>query len=126
LEKYEQQCAPMSREKFIDCLVDGLCTDQRFKRREAFAVKWWATLKHEYPKAPELEDEAAWTLDTLITIPRTTLYELINEGVLRTAHLKRKDNKTGIRLIQIASLDEYIAKQTSGGRSAPTKKKTQD
>jgi hypothetical protein len=57
---------PMSREKFVDRLVDGLCADQRFKRRETFAVKWWATLKHEHPKAPALEDEATWTLVTLM------------------------------------------------------------
>ena len=66
------------------------------------------------------------------TIPRTTVYELINNGTLRTACLKKKGNKNGIRLVEKSSLDEFIAKHTSGGTpkqvipapTAPTKKKT--
>jgi len=74
---------------------------------------------HVQPRWMRVEDAIRYS-----TIPRTTLYELINDGTLRTANLKKKGNKTGIRLIEIASLDEYIAKQTSGGsRSAPSRKR---
>jgi len=80
-------------------------------------------LKTEYTLIDSDRVQARWMrVDDAIrysTIPRTTLYQLINDGTLRTANLKRKGNKHGIRLIEIASLDEYIAKQTSGGSKGP-------
>jgi len=57
---------PMTREEFINLLINGVCKDKRFKRREAFAVKWWAELKAQHPEAPTLEEPTTWKSATLL------------------------------------------------------------
>ena len=43
------------------------------------------------------------------SIPRSRVYELLNEGALRTAVLKKKGNQRGIRLICATSLESLLS-----------------
>jgi hypothetical protein len=43
------------------------------------------------------------------SIPRSRVYELLNEGVLRTAVLKKKGNVRGIRLIEATHLENLLS-----------------
>jgi hypothetical protein len=43
-------------------------------------------------------------------IPRYRMFELLKEGQIRSATLKRKGKQRGIRLIDLDSLDAYIEK----------------
>jgi hypothetical protein len=50
------------------------------------------------------------------SIPYTTFYEeLIKGGLVRTSVLFKKGNKAGIRLVDIRSLDEFLARHAEGG-----------
>jgi hypothetical protein len=49
------------------------------------------------------------------SISHTTFYELIASGEIRTVALLKKGNVAGIRLVDIQSLDEYLAKHAVGG-----------
>jgi hypothetical protein len=47
-------------------------------------------------------------------VRRYRIFQLISDGVIRTAVLKRKGKQRGIRLIDLDSLDAYIAKHATG------------
>jgi hypothetical protein len=49
------------------------------------------------------------------SIPHTSFYELIASGEIRTVALRKKGNVAGIRLVDIQSLDEFLAKHSEGG-----------
>jgi hypothetical protein len=44
------------------------------------------------------------------SIPRSRVYELLGEGALRTAVLKKKGNQRGIRLICATSIEALLSK----------------
>jgi hypothetical protein len=50
-------------------------------------------------------------------IPRYRIFELVAEGKIRSAVLKRKGLIRGRRLIDLESLDAWISKHASGGAS---------
>jgi hypothetical protein len=49
------------------------------------------------------------------SISNTSFYELIASGEIRTVALRKKGNIAGIRLVDLQSLDEYLAKHSEGG-----------
>jgi helix-turn-helix protein len=54
-------------------------------------------------------------------ICRSKLYSLIKRGAIRSACLREEDNVRGTRLINAASLDNYITKHTGFWSVAPDK-----
>jgi hypothetical protein len=54
-------------------------------------------------------------------IRRSKLYELIRRGAIRSACLREDDNVRGTRLVNAASLDNYITKHTGVWSIAPDK-----
>lgn len=46
-----------------------------------------------------------------VGLSRSLLYELINEGKIRSVCLRRKGRATGVRLISVSSLLQYIESQ---------------
>lgn len=61
-------------------------------------------------------------LQRLFGIRRGTAYNLIREGKVRSVTLRRPGRATGVRLISVASVRDYLhvllAEQTSEGRHA--------
>jgi hypothetical protein len=55
------------------------------------------------------------------SISHTSFYELIASGEIRTIALRKKGTVAGIRLVDLQSLDEFLAKHSEGGNqpSAP-------
>jgi hypothetical protein len=51
-------------------------------------------------------------------IPRYRIFELVAEGQIRSAVLKRRGQLRGRRLIDLKSLDDFIARHASGGGEA--------
>jgi len=51
----------------------------------------------------------------IIGCTRSTVFTLIKDGVLRTALLRRRGKKLGIRLINLDSLDLWLAANATGG-----------
>jgi hypothetical protein len=49
-------------------------------------------------------------------VARYRIFELINEGKIRSAVLKRKGLIRGRRLIDLDSLDAYISQHVTGGQ----------
>ena len=52
-------------------------------------------------------------LEQRFGIKRSTAYELIARGAIRSACVKRKGARTGIRLIDLASVREFLRAQSS-------------
>ncbi len=53
----------------------------------------------------------------LFGIGRSSLYELIGEGKIRSASIKKRGNIRGVRLISVASLEAFLESFASGGNS---------
>ena len=53
----------------------------------------------------------------LYGIGRSSLYELINDGRIKSVVLRRKGNIRGIRLLSVASLDALLTSLIDGGQS---------
>jgi hypothetical protein len=69
------------------------------------------------PKQPVKDDNVTSLKPEFVRIPaavrysgisRTTIYELINEGRLKSTVLRRRGNVRGIRLISLESLDAIL------------------
>ena len=61
---------------------------------------------------PPPRSDARWAKPAYVVdrygIPRYRIFEMIKEGLFRTALLKRKGRKKGMRLIDLNSLDSYL------------------
>jgi hypothetical protein len=63
MSKPEEQ---LSERAFIDGLLEGVNRDYKHpKRREEFAMRWWAVLVAQRPDAPDIADRQTWTPGTL-------------------------------------------------------------
>ncbi len=59
--------------------------------------------------APMLAEFGRWQdVQRLYGIKRGTLYNLINEGKIKSVVLRRKGNVHGCRLIHLASISQYL------------------
>ncbi len=55
---------------------------------------------------PEFGD--SHTCRALFNLPRSTLYSLVSEGLIRSVSLKKPDGKRGRRLFDCASIRAYL------------------
>ena len=53
----------------------------------------------------------------LYNIGRSSLYELISEGKIKSASIKKRGNIRGIRLISVASIEAFLESLAEGGVS---------
>jgi hypothetical protein len=62
--------------------------------------------------APPAEPEPRWGKPAWVAqrygLPRYRVFELIKEGHFRSALIKRKGRKKGLRLIDLSSVDRYL------------------
>jgi len=59
--------------------------------------------------ATQLPEFGRWRdVERLFGIKRGTLYNLINEGKIKSVMLRRKGNVHGCRLIHLASVSQYL------------------
>lgn len=69
-----------------------------------------AVAEHEPAKWLRISEAAR-----LYQISRSRLYELINDGTVRSASLKKRHHVRGSRRLLAASLDDYFARHATGG-----------
>lgn len=50
-------------------------------------------------------------------VPRYRLFEMLRDGLIRSALIKRTPKSHGMRLIDLDSLEEYLAQFITGGKS---------
>lgn len=60
----------------------------------------------EVTTLPEFGDHR--TCRTLFNLPRSTLYNLVAEGQIRSVSLRKRGNKRGRRLFDCASIRDYL------------------
>ncbi|MBB5033120.1 helix-turn-helix domain-containing protein [Prosthecobacter vanneervenii] len=60
----------------------------------------------EVASLPEFGDHR--TCRALFNLPRSTLYNLVSEGKIRSVSLRKRGNKRGRRLFDCSSIREYL------------------
>jgi hypothetical protein len=53
-----------------------------------------------------------WDVDRIYGIKRSTLYALLSEGVIRSAVVKQKGAKSGLRLFDLESVENFLRANT--------------
>jgi hypothetical protein len=53
-----------------------------------------------------------WDVDRIYGIKRSTLYALLNNGAIRSAVVKQKGAKSGVRLFDLESVESFLRANT--------------